>query len=987
MVRFIIQKLLNKKWLILSILIGNILLIGIACCNPMYTKAALRKLLTKRMNNYLEENNKYPGLITIDAKLSNKQVSTKHSKYFESYLNVADKAEEMFGLKAMEKVTFLENNIEQDAKFSTVRSGQGSLKLKIASLSDMDEHVEFVAGTMYSKTPDADGTIECIINEKVYLSEQIIIGETVELYGYEDKNGNPLKLRVTGVFRAKDVADPYWVQEPLSFDQEFFIDQEIYKDQFLTPGNIEGSIHGLWYLLFDYEKIEPEDVPQMLDVFKKLDEDNKTSECLYAVYCNYDEIFEQFQTDASKVNATMWILQVPVLVLLAVFIFMVSNQVIDVEQGEIAMLKSRGVSRLQLILAYLTQSGILGAIALVIGIPLGILLCQLFGSTNAFLEFVSRKSMSVQISGEALLYAGISCLAGILIMTLPVLKYARFSIVEQKTHKRKRTKPLWQVMFLDFALLALALYGYYDFNNQKNELMKAIAKGEAVNPMLFFSASLFILSCAIVFLRVIPRLSSLIFRIGRKHWKPAAYASFLQIQRDMHKQSFITVFLVLTIALGIFNANIARTVNQNEEERIRYTDAADIVVKENWVSNLDSVRKGGNSGSATKVTYREPDYTRYEDMQEKYSDKVAAMTRVIQEKDSSVLYGSNTVENVQLMAINTYDFGNSAWMPEITKEESSYDKVKRFFKNLVKFNFSEMFKSSDKEAEVYHHWYEDLNALARNPEGAVISRNLAEKCDAKIGGSITIERFNELHQSIGRKTLTVSAIVDYWPGYENLKEVKGEKGRMETVSNYLLVCNYDNLLLDYSITPYEIWIKTTGSTDFFYEWAEEENISFKSFKDMRGDLLGLKNDPYFQITNGMLTLTFIVVLVLCAIGFLIFWITSIRSRELIFGIYRAMGMSMGELIRMLVNEHFFGSLLPILFGAGVGILASKMFLPLIQIAYSPKIETLPAKIVMLGSDLAKIAVVVSIMLAVCITVISVLLSKIKINQALKLGED
>ena len=50
-------------------------------------------------------------------------------------------------------------------------------------------------------------------------------------------------------------------------------------------------------------------------------------------------------------------------------------------------------------------------------------------------------------------------------------------------------------------------------------------------------------------------------------------------------------------------------------------------------------------------------------------------------------------------------------------------------------------------------------------------------------------------------------------------------------------------------------------------------------------------------------------------------------------------------------------------------------------------ETLPAKIVMSGSDLVKIAVVVTLMLTGCIAVISALLSKIKINQALKLGED
>ena len=149
----------------------------------------------------------------------------------------------------------------------------------------------------------------------------------------------------------------------------------------------------------------------------------------------------------------------------------------------------------------------------------------------------------------------------------------------------------------------------------------------------------------------------------------------------------------------------------------------------------------------------------------------------------------------------------------------------------------------------------------------------------------------------------------------------------------------------------------------------------------------MKNDPYFQVTNGMLTISFIVILVLCAIGFLIYWLTSIRARELIFGIYRAMGMSMGELIRMLLNEHFFGSVIPILFGAGVGILASKMFIPLIEIAYAPAEQTLPTGIFINSGDIIRISVVVGVMLIGCLAVISVMLSKMKINQALKLGED
>ena len=950
MFRFILQKLLNKKWLILSILIGNILLVGIACCNPMYSHAALQKMLTKRMNAYLEENNSYPGMLTIDAKLSNTLYESRGSRTYNSCLTVADRTEELFGAKATEKVTFFELTFQQDAKFTVSRSGLGAMKLRLASLSDLGNHVDIVSGRMYSDTVGDDGVIECVINEKVYLTSDIVLGDEIEFYSYRSLDGKTVRIRVVGVFRASDKNDIYWVNDPLSYQDEFFIPQDVFTGYFVNDEQVAGNVHARYYVLYDYENIEIDQVSRMLQVYKDLEEESKTTDCLYTPYSNYSEIFEQFLKDSSKVKATMWILQVPVLVLLGVFIFMVSNQVIDIEQGEIAMMKSRGVSRAQLLLMYLMQSSILGGIALIIGIPFGYLLCHIFGSTNAFLEFVGRRSMSVAITGESVRYALISCVCGILIMTLPVLKYARFSIVEQKTQKRKKTKPLWQRMFLDFALLGLALYGYYDFSNQKDELMKAIASGESVNPMLFFSASLFILSSAIVFLRVIPLLSSFIFRLGRKLWKPAAYASFLQITRDVHKQSFITVFLVLTIALGIFNANIARTVNQNEEERLAYTDGADLVVKENWTNNMNNIKLG----YASKLQYKEADYKRFEDMAEKYSDRVETMTRVIHDTNANVVFGGSPIENVELMAINTYEFGHAGWMPEGVTE---------------------------------HHWYEDLNALAQNPEGLIVSRNLAEYCSLSIGDPLTIERFDEMNQTMGRKSMTVVAVVDYWPGYENVREQKSSNGDYETVPNYLLVCNYDNILLDYPVVPYEIWMKINGSTDFFYDWSTENAISYKTFTDRSSDMIGLKNDPYYQVTNGMLTITFIVVLVLCAIGFLIFWITSIRSRELIFGIYRAMGMSMNELIRMLINEHFFSSVLPILFGAGIGILASKLFVPLIQIAYSPKIQMLPSKTVMQGGDLIQIGIVVAIMLMLCITVISVLLSKIKINQALKLGED
>ena len=57
MIRFIKQKLVHKKWMVVCLLVGNILLSAIACSNPMYRNAALEKTLKSGFSSYIEENN------------------------------------------------------------------------------------------------------------------------------------------------------------------------------------------------------------------------------------------------------------------------------------------------------------------------------------------------------------------------------------------------------------------------------------------------------------------------------------------------------------------------------------------------------------------------------------------------------------------------------------------------------------------------------------------------------------------------------------------------------------------------------------------------------------------------------------------------------------------------------------------------------------------------------------------------------------------
>ena len=129
------------------------------------------------------------------------------------------------------------------------------------------------------------------------------------------------------------------------------------------------------------------------------------------------------------------------------------------------------------------------------------------------------------------------------------------------------------------------------------------------------------------------------------------------------------------------------------------------------------------------------------------------------------------------------------------------------------------------------------------------------------------------------------------------------------------------------------------------------------------------------------------VLLLCAVGFLIYWILSIRSRELQFGIFRAMGMSMREVISMLIWEQILITGSSIGLGVIIGALVTRLYLPLIQMAYSDADQILPMRMITNWTDSVRLFGVIGLVVVVCMVILAWLVSRIRIAQALKLGED
>jgi putative ABC transport system permease protein len=931
--------MLNKKWLMAALLIGNILLVSIAASSPMYTKASLQRMLTETFSDYVEENGRYASTAYLVATVN--PYSRADSSYVANFIDEDRLARNMAGELGIKAKHILRNiGLTEVVVHPVGMENQKSLTVELGFLSDVEDHINVVNGSLYSETV-TNGVVEAMVSQKALIDMDLIIGEVLTVDELKWPDGSDVKVKIVGVFDSDGKEDGYWYKSPSAYTTQLMIPEDVFNQLVGDFGSLPYKLKGLWFVILDYTGITTDNAEF---INSKTDDyvqaHTKINNISYRNY--YSDILEQYLVDAKRTTITLRILQIPIYALLAAFIFMVAGQILDMESSEISVIRSRGAGRRQVILVYLIQSGVVALISLAVGIPLSSLICQILGSSNVFLEFVSRKALAVEYTGTVFTYAIIAVLFSIIAMVLPVFKYAKASIVNQKQRKRRSDKPFFQRFFLDFVLLAVSLYGLYTFNGQKELLSKKVMEGAGLDPLLFLSSSLFIIGAALVCLRIIPAIVWLVYRVGKKRWKPDLFASFLWVLRTRGSQVYIIAFLVVTIAIGIFNSQTARTINSNEESRIRYINGAEIVLEEPWINNMADVAE--DDLGVVKLTYTEPDSRKYYEL-----DGVKSITKVIYDNKASCSSANNRWTSATVMGINTKEFGNTV----------------DFDTSLLPV-----------------HWYKYLNAISQNPTAVLVSSNMRDNLGYKLGDTIT---YSSKDHFTARGV--IYGFVDYWPTYSPKILSVGDDGLIKETENYLIVANFSYVQSQWGLTPYQVWIDAKNSTDFIYDFASDTGTAFTVFRDTSADIISLKNDPIFQGTNGILTVGFVVVLIVCTVGFLIYWILSIRSRELLFGIFRAMGMTMKEILKMLFNEQIFISGISVGLGVVIGLLVSKLYLPLVQIAYASVDTVIPLKVVSESGDMVRLLVVMLAVIAICMLILGGLIRKIKISQALKLGEE
>ena len=895
---------------------------GMMSTVPIYMDASLQRVLTKEMEEYQLNSGYYPGRYIVTRPFGLGVDSSIQQSFLSEFPRIVASEVSAVGIPVENHKTVVSDNL-----LYLSNGGVGSSRVRVTAMSGIEKHITLLQGEMYSSSGIAeDGSYEVILNEDAARTLGIICGNTYVIEPIEPSQPG-FSITIKGIFEPSDLNDSYWSEDLLNYVSSVFVPFDLFSD-IIGKGQVNIVDFSVNYNL-DYHNVNMNAIDS---ISAELQEDFSFYSEYYGAELEMGSayILESYVERASRLTAMLWAIQIPTMVMLAFYLFMVSQLNVEQERNEIAVLKSRGSSPKQIFTLYAMEAGVLGLATFLIAPFIGLILCRFLGVSDGFMEFVNRTGIAAKLSITAFLYSLAAVAVFFVTTMLPIIPASKLTIVQYKQSKTKVKKiSMWEICGIDFILIAISVAFYYLY---KHFTDLSIADGtfeatKQIDPMIFIFSTCMIVGLGLLFIRLYPYLLKLIYLIGRPFWTPTQYMSLTSVScAGGSRERFLMLFLILTFACGLFSANTARAINNNKEDMIYYQNGADVTILEYWME-LDS--------DSVITTYQERDFSRFEELA-----GVESATKVFTNDAVRVTAGAAQRTNITVMAIEPDKFAQTAW----------------FRDDLLPI-----------------HWYNYCNALTNYSTGVLISRHLAEESRAEIGDEISLR-----WGANDDLAVTVLAIVDWWPGI-NPYDSTGE----------FAVLNYNYVYNNTNMEPYCVWLKLAdgASSQELYNDIEEKRLPIQTLTDSSQLLISEKNQPTLQGMNGGLTLGFIITMIMAIVGFLIYWILSIKGRTLQFGILRAMGMTMREIIVMLGYEQILVSGVSIAMAFIIGGITGDIFVPVFQSMYAVEDQIPPFIVSASASDYIKIYVLIVLMLGGGFAILGGIIRKININKALKLGED
>jgi putative ABC transport system permease protein len=966
------KRLWNNKGLTLCSIVGLITAVALISSIPLYTDAANFKVLKEQLSaaqGDLERPRPPFAFMYRYIGAWHGAIELEDFDPVDEY--VTNSVPGIIGLPSLLEVRHVKtDNFSlfplSDAAYIGLREPLGWVNFGF--VSNVIDHVNILEGE-FPKPVAADAEVVDVAVSQAFAEEiGLQPGETyvtfkrAETVGLQPQQESEKKLtearptqfqvRITGVWVPKDTKDIFWFYNPKALAGTMLVPEETLRTR-IAPSMEKEVYAGIWYIILDGERIRTDDVPNLLGRINYAN--TRVSALLPNTVLDISptQALENYRWTTFIMTIVLYVFAVPILGLVLYFITLIAGLVVERQRGEIAILKSRGAGDFQVLGIYALEGLIIGVIGLVAGTFIGRQVAIIMGNTVSFLTFGTRQPLPVIITPRALRMALLGVVIALVASLWPALRAARLTIVTYKRDRaRAMEKPVWQRYFIDFLLLIPSGYGYYILRNRGTiNFLGSQAGGDPFSdPLLFLVPALTIFAVSLLIIRLFPIVMEILARItGQIVRAVSVVLAMRQLARVSKQYTGALLLLILTLSLATFTASMARTLDQSLIDQMYYKYGADYQLSEiGENAELDKqAAMGGLAGGGAQS--QNPEEAAVEmggwvfiPVSEHLKiPGIRAATRVGSFPASANI--ARATASGQLYGIDRMDFPTVGFF----RPDFAYSSLGTL-----------------------------MNRLAIDTSALLVSPNFLADYSLNVGDHVELS----VSATGERKSLDfiIADLVRYFPTYYPEEE-----------KQYIFVANLDYIFEQLGgMFPYDVWVRTDPGIDTTIVQDElfKHDIRVVSMNGSREAIDKEQSRPERTGVFGILSVGFVAAAILTLLGFLLHSLISFRRRVIEFGVLRAIGLSVGQMISFLGLEQL------LLIGAGIsagtalGIWVSDLYIPFMQVGTAKNVNIPPFVVLIAWEDIFKIYFVFAAMLVLAVVGMIWSLIRLRIFEAVKLGE-
>ena len=286
-------------------------------------------------------------------------------------------------------------------------------------------------------------------------------------------------------------------------------------------------------------------------------------------------VLNDYETKEFFSSIPLLVLTLQIVGIVLFYLVLVSTMVVERQSAEVALLKSRGAG-LGHIMSISTLEGLL-LVALAMG--LGPLVAReaiaFLGYSPAFEGLTGGTRLNVELTGEVYIYAAIGAALSFIALIWPAWRSNRATVVHfARSTSRPEDKPVFQRYYLDLVVVAVGALLFFQLQESGSLVTEDLFGGLQQDPLLLIAPAVFVVTVAVLFLRLFPLVLSAFGGIARVLGGASTQMVLWHLTRAPVQPGRLALLLIMATSLGMFGGTFGATLDKSFDDRASYQSGA-----------------------------------------------------------------------------------------------------------------------------------------------------------------------------------------------------------------------------------------------------------------------------------------------------------------------------------------------------------------------------------------------------------------------------